>query len=169
MDKYDEAIDYLNHHPEEMVEAYRFPGDHVAGCLFVNASRELYLFRTIKPGKWLRDPISIKGSERYVAQDDHVTDAIRRDPELPSSIGDCGLQHLPHLAEWQRELDRIYNRRHITRTEEDEYERPQEDETEEDSAEDEEDPDTVDPDVGGGGIQDDHGDETESGESTQSE
>ena len=113
MDRYDEAIAYLNKHPEELEFAGNYPGDSpVAGCLFVNASPTLYLYQKKPNGKWLGDPVSIHGNPgHYTAEDDVVTRMIVTDVRLPNSIKECGLEHLPVLAEYQRKFDKWWNRR----------------------------------------------------------
>lgn len=114
MDRYDEAIAHFCKYPEEIEFAYQFPGDHPHGCLFLNAAKEPYLYRKVDnedSGHWLRDPISIRGSKKYVAGEEWVTEAIREDAQLPSSIQECGLQHLPRLAYWQRAIDQMFDRK----------------------------------------------------------
>jgi hypothetical protein len=119
-DKYDEAIAYLCQHPEEMEFAHQFPGDSpIAGCLFMNAGHHPYLYIKLdglgtRGGRWLSDPIGIREHpDRCRAETEEVTQMILDDDQLPSSFDECGLQHLPRLAYWQRRFDDWFKRRGI--------------------------------------------------------
>lgn len=113
-DRYSTAIRHFNAYPEEIEEAWKYPGDHEHGCLFVNADKEPYLCKKVGD-HWIGDPISIRAKDRYVAELAWMTKEIKGDQQLPDSIQDCHLQHLPRLAYWQRRIDHAFGSRFYVR------------------------------------------------------
>lgn len=104
-DKYDAAIAYLQEHPEELLRAWCSPREHVAGCLFQ--------FATPTGNRTKKDTGCLtmikNNSAVWHAHTSEITAAIVADPRVPNKPT---MQSLPVLAEWQRFLDVVWERRH---------------------------------------------------------
>lgn len=110
-DKYDEAIEYLTKHPEEIVlawyERHTSEKQHPAHCLFAMAS---------KTGLSDSGPptcgclTQIRGDGRHIAETEFLTAEIKADLSIPSSIDDVTVHHLPIFARWQRRIDQELGR-----------------------------------------------------------
>lgn len=100
-DKYDEAIEYLNEHPDEIKFAWDLEWNgkiHPAACLFMYAG----------PDCSCGCLTQIRGSTcGYRAVTPELTNRIRNDERLPDKLSLVTLEHLPLFAEYQREVDKI--------------------------------------------------------------
>lgn len=106
-DKYDNAVEYLTKNPSEIERAWYDPFSHVSsGCLFkfVTPNGCCY-FNRIAHGclTSVRD-----GSIAYTPE---LTEAIRADERIPMRGDNIEVKHLPVFAEWQRRLDKEFNRK----------------------------------------------------------
>jgi hypothetical protein len=98
MDKYDKAIAYLSDHPDEIMEAWKRPHKHVAGCLFQKATKTGWSCVSGCLTELRRWP-------QLNAATDALTDAIRADRRIPMDPYDITVERLGVFAEWQRRLD----------------------------------------------------------------
>lgn len=115
LDVYDEAIEYLRKHPEQISQAWGHASDHQAGVLFAFVSESRY-------GQWFGDLdcgcLTMVAGQRgdYHAfgadgrPDGALTDRIRNDVRIPTCASEITVESLPVFAEWQRELDSYYGR-----------------------------------------------------------
>lgn len=103
-DKYDEAIEYLTAHPDEILLAWSDrPGDqHPHHCLFIyaNASGEF------SSRGFLGCLTQIRSGGPWRAETSELTAAIAADDRLPDHWDGITPNDLPVFAEWQRRLDR---------------------------------------------------------------
>lgn len=103
-DKYDDAIEYLRAHPDEIRRAwfggYHDVPIHPGACLFAAAGsyRSGCSCLTI-----IRDELSIDGGARAATPE--LTEAIRADERIPKNPSHICVEHLPVFAEWQRKID----------------------------------------------------------------
>ncbi len=96
-DRYDDAIDYLTEHPDEIVDAWgdgrTFPDPRPGPqCLFNYVAEGCGCLTQI------RDMCANAPTES-------LTEAIRSDNRIPSDEFDITVDELPVFAEWQRTLD----------------------------------------------------------------
>lgn len=115
-DKYDEAIEYLNKHPEEIEHAWMECGwkgeplrDHPAHCLFAVANKTGKL-PNFQGNGTCGCLTQIRFSKGHVAETKSLTAAIKADLSIPEVIKDVTIHHLPIFAKWQRRLDRELGR-----------------------------------------------------------
>lgn len=92
-DMYDEAIDYLTQHPEQIGLAWSSPSKHVAGCLFKFVSDEsnggcLTMIHSA--------PSEFTGGKWHCE--------IVADDRIPDSSYDIRVKDLLVFAEWQRKI-----------------------------------------------------------------
>lgn len=114
-DKYDEAIEYLATHPNEIYETWNWPPAKKAGCLFLpvapDSGEQLFPNR---PGASSHDApcgcLTMVHNGRYVAWTDDLTEQIRKDNRIPDDAGDITVKDLEVFAEWQRKIDKELNR-----------------------------------------------------------
>lgn len=104
MDKYDEAIQYLKNHPEEVSTAWGDPTDHPAGCLFNYAGPEYSLVGCLTQVK----------NGYLQASTPSLTKRIRADKRIPRNSLDITIDILPVFAEWQRKLDKYKFRKEVS-------------------------------------------------------
>lgn len=107
-DKYDEAIEYLTRHPEEIVHAWGM-FSHPAHCLFqmVDPAPTTSIRRI--DGVACGCLTMIRRGP-FQAWTDALTIEIRADLSIPSEVYDVTIHHLPIFAKWQRRLDRELGR-----------------------------------------------------------
>ena len=100
MDKYDEAIQYLTKHSNEIYDIWADPQDHSAGCLF----------QFVADGGCLTQ---IRKNFNMMKSDDYpdISKQISLDESIPCHPQDIKVQSLPHFARWQRILDVELNRK----------------------------------------------------------
>jgi hypothetical protein len=111
MDAYDEAVDYFTTHPDKIPEAWKSPRRHPGGFLFSYCHRSRY-------GWWADEdcptnvgcPVMIRGDLHHKAETPEITDRIRTDCLIPSSLPSLRPKHLPYLANVQRRLDKELGR-----------------------------------------------------------
>src|SRR4051812_31228143 len=102
--KYQPAIDFLNQHPSQIIEAWNDPLYHEAGSLFGYACKN-------------NSPLSNCGcltfikEGNYDAETPELTAAIRADSRIPSESYDITINHLPIFAEWQTRIDKELGRK----------------------------------------------------------
>jgi hypothetical protein len=110
-DKYDDAVERLTEHPEEILEVWSDPHLFPDGCLFqfVNPS-----------GK--RDPWGGVGQEcgcltlirqspeKWKACTPELTARVLGDKRIPKNPQNIKPHHLPVFARWQRRLDKELKR-----------------------------------------------------------
>ena len=89
-DKYDEAIDYLTEHPEQIHRAWTSPKTHTAGCLFAFVS-------DTPNGGCLT---MVHSAPHFAGGEWH--DEIVADDRIPN--GHIQVEDLPVFAEWQRKI-----------------------------------------------------------------
>lgn len=111
MDKYDIAIEELKKNPAEIVNAWDFPKTHPAGCLFKKIGEGWDMELRARCGCLTQ----IKANIDYYAinhdkVDEEITKQIMADERIPASVSDITIDHLPVFAEWQRKIDKLYNR-----------------------------------------------------------
>lgn len=102
-DKYDEAIEYLTEHPEEIYETWNsaISNSELPGaCLFRACSND--------SKKCYGCLIQVRYRE-YPAQTPELTAAILADKRIPPA-NEITVEDLPVFAEWQRRLDKELNR-----------------------------------------------------------
>ena len=127
-DRYDEAIEYLTDNPEQIMDCW----DRAW------LSEHGDLFKYVSPGgRWecrinerldspscgcltqIRDSflnhrkgalLKIASDKSGMAIDEELTKEIQLDQRIPSNPEDITVESLPVFAEWQRKLDKIYNR-----------------------------------------------------------
>lgn len=107
MDKYDQAIEYLNEHPNEIIEAWGDVFKHRAGCLFNFVSTKEDFISKVDIGcltQIRKDPT------RFKALTQELTAQISEDERIPKSPVDIQLTDLPVFVEWQRRLDKELGR-----------------------------------------------------------
>ena len=102
MDKYDEAVEYLKDHPDNIREAWINPAGEMGGCLFgfVSGSRRTGRVDGQSVGCLTTIVLGID-----VAETEGLTVAIRADDRLPDSDLGITVELLPVFAEWQRRID----------------------------------------------------------------
>jgi len=112
MDKYDEAIEWLVEHPDELWPMWSGPSGGDAGCLFEFCSAEPDM-SVVPNGEMCGCLVMIRESDTYSAWTPELTDEIRADDRLPRSFtdlkglrGDALRAALQPFAEWQRRLDK---------------------------------------------------------------
>ena len=107
-DRYDDDVDFLTAHPEEIPSAWGDPNIHSHGSLFcfVTPDRRSHgncgCLTSVKYGTW-------------PACNDLLTEAIRSDPALPNSHLDITVADLPRFAEWNRTIDLELGRKPLPR------------------------------------------------------
>lgn len=99
MDKYDDAIAYFAEHPNEILDAWKSPYKHAAGCLFQKATKNGL-------GHGYGCLTEVRRWPQMPAQTCALTQAIRADRRIPMDPNDITLDHLKIFAEWQRRIDR---------------------------------------------------------------
>lgn len=100
MDKYDKAVQYLTEHPGEIEEAWNYPEEHVAGCLFRYtgvSSEGTDCYGCLTQVK--------SGDLGWPAPTEALTQAIRNDPRIPTQVLSITVESLSVFAEWNRRLD----------------------------------------------------------------
>ena len=99
MDKYDQQIAELTENPEKILNHWMQPKGLFAyandGKGYVNNTGCLTMIRY---------------SSAYNAQTENLTNAIRNDIRIPKDQMQITVDHLPVFAEWQRLLDKEFNR-----------------------------------------------------------
>ncbi len=113
MDKYDEAVEYLTDHPDEIYDAWGCGAEDEDDQPYVHAQC-LFQFAT-RNGEWSVDygcltQIRVGFGEVEVEDNHQLTLEIRADERIPSHGLDIRVEHLPVFAEWQRRLDRELGR-----------------------------------------------------------
>lgn len=103
-DKYEDAIAYLTEHPNEIEDAWGNPSWHVAGCLFVQCG-------SFSAGGTRCGCLTQVRRGMYPAANTKLTNEIRADERIPLDGHEITVEHLPVFAEWQRRLDREFNRK----------------------------------------------------------
>ena len=93
MDKYSKAIEYLTQHPEQIIDAWRSPRTHDAGCLFdfVHLDACLSMMR-FSPHAYTDSPWHTE---------------IIADERIPSLAHEITVEDLPVFAEWQRKINEM--------------------------------------------------------------
>lgn len=109
-DKYDEAVEYLTEHPEEILQAWYLPSgapepDHIGHCLFgIVATHESI-------GSHCGCLTQIAACGHYPeAETPELTKAIRADMRIPKKGSLVTVEDLPVFAEWQRRIDKELGR-----------------------------------------------------------
>lgn len=97
-DKYDEAIEYLTAHPDEMPDAWGDTSEHKAGCLFAYLGD---LGDTV-----CGCPTMVKNGFRSTSVLE-LTTAVRADPRIPRRVDDITVESLPAFADIQRLADKL--------------------------------------------------------------
>jgi hypothetical protein len=95
-DKYSKAIEYLNRHPSQILEAWNCPRFHPAGCLFQ--------YTSLQNGAGCLTQIRAGNSRAHKHE---LTLEIRADERVPKDQEEITLNDLPVFAEWQRKIDKI--------------------------------------------------------------
>lgn len=107
MDKYDEAIAALRAAPDFRRAVYRAwldPSGTAAGCLFVAAAPD----PRMGLGYGCLSQVKHKFLPGFT---DELTAAIKADPRIPKLPADITPESLDVFAEWQRRLDKEFNRK----------------------------------------------------------
>ena len=102
-DVYDDEVERLTKHPKEIFKSWAEMGPLFG---FVSPSRQI----TTDSNGCGVGCLTMVHSGPEVAFDPSLTDEIRRDNRLPKSGGKTTPDHLPVLAEWNRRLDKHFNR-----------------------------------------------------------
>ena len=98
---YEDAVAYLTERPNEILDAWNWPADHVAGRLFAWT------------GMSGTDPTGVCGCLTQVrgglgrAANDDLTLAIYEDERIPEIEDDITVESLPVFREWQERLDEV--------------------------------------------------------------
>lgn len=109
-DKYDKAVAYLTAKPSEIYRAWGNPATHPHGCLFLYVTPNgLPEFNRNSHACGCLTMIRANLND-YDAWTPELTEAIRRDANLPCRGSDITPAHLPHFAKWQRRIDLLLNR-----------------------------------------------------------
>lgn len=107
-DAYDKAVAWLTERPGEIYGAWISPDTHPAGSLFRfctptggplsggNCGVNCGCLTTVRSGS--------------VAADSELTRQIRADSRIPCDVEDVIPKNLPVFAEWQRRMDKLWNR-----------------------------------------------------------
>ena len=112
-DIYDEAVDYLTEHPDEILECWNNPYRMRAGILFTHVSARASIdvefmrcgcLTQVAMERDLDDP-------SYRADTNALTDAIRADASIPKHPEDIQAADLTTFARWQRRIDKDLGRR----------------------------------------------------------
>ena len=109
---YEDAIEYLTAHPEEIHRAWAEPLNKRGGSLFGFTSKD----GTSQHGPLIGCLTAIRGksNDLYVSQcSPEITEAIRADSRIPSWCGDITVESLPVFAEWQERLDREFQDKEV--------------------------------------------------------
>ena len=123
MDRYDEAVEYLCAHPEQVNDAWMKTGTHQAGCLFQMCGFPRTIADMIA-GTWSTEegrPCGCLTMIRfqptaYCAQTAALTKRVLADERIPLHynqipLDPTGLREcLEVFAGWQREIDRVLGR-----------------------------------------------------------
>ena len=105
-DAYDKAVAWLTENPLEIEDAWCIGNEHPAWILFGYCTPSRYS-ETHSCGCLTM----VRGvSWRLAFEDDELTEAIKADERLPRSPGNITPEHLPVFAEWQRRMDKLWNR-----------------------------------------------------------
>jgi hypothetical protein len=101
-DKYDRAIAYLKDKPHEIHLAWDTYRVHPAGCLFQKADFDPRTFRC--------GCLTQVAAGTHCAGSEEITQLIRADECIPSSPYFITPDSLDVFAEWQRKLDKYFDR-----------------------------------------------------------
>jgi hypothetical protein len=107
VDKYDEAIEYLTKHPNDIYASWGSVDVERGGVLFMFAARDS------ENGLDNDTPCGCLTQIRagYLdAETSELTERIRADERIPKEAEEIKVEHLPVFAEWQRTLDKELNR-----------------------------------------------------------
>jgi hypothetical protein len=112
-DKYDEAIEYLRAHPDEICEAWGDPDTHPGGRLFDWCGESDFKGGQIGwcgcltqiRASTVADPGSFNA--QCIAPTPSLTADIRGDTRIPTDPQDITVEHLQVFADWQRKLDAL--------------------------------------------------------------
>jgi hypothetical protein len=107
-DKYDEAIEYLQLMPKEMIYAWNGPRGHSAGILFSFCSSDRR--SKYKNANVIGCLTLIRQKDYYIAETPALTAAIQADERMPDHEDKITIDSLPVFAEWQRRIDKELNR-----------------------------------------------------------
>ena len=124
-DKYDDAMEYLIEHPEDIYEAWSTPGDMEGrgGELFGfvapqwdDASSSVYNTDGVYAGtcgclqQIRKEKVqggTGKSGTMCMSHWPRLWENIARDVRIPSEADEIGVEDLPVFAEWQREIDAL--------------------------------------------------------------
>ena len=95
-DAYDEAIEYLTAHPNEILDAWDYPARKPGGVLFSIVSKNNAMCCGCL--------VQIAGCA-FKAQTPELTAAILADKRIPTNRESIRVEDLPVFAEWQRRID----------------------------------------------------------------
>ena len=108
-DGYDDAVEYLTAHPEEIHIAWAAHSNYPAGALFRFASRSGGGER-VERGVCGCLTMIRGGGGRWIAATPELDLAIRQDERIPMDGAEITPDHLPIFAGWQRRIDRELGR-----------------------------------------------------------
>jgi len=109
---YDDAVEYLTAHPEEISSAWKNPLNRRGGSLFAFASKNGMSQSNQKVG--CLTAIRTPDSSFFVSEcSSEITEAIRADSRIPLWCDDTIVDSLPVFAEWQERLDREFQDKEV--------------------------------------------------------
>lgn len=100
MDKYDKAVQKLTENPDLIEYAWLSPFGYEEGCLFLCASK------SGDPTRGYGCLTMIRRKTDAMAETDSLTERIRADERIPTSLKEITAENLPVFAEWQRIIDK---------------------------------------------------------------
>jgi hypothetical protein len=98
--KYDKAIKYLTENPDQITNAWGWPRQHVAGCLFA-------FLGPAGTNMEAACPTMIKGGDNSFQ---NKLDKFVRAMNIPNNCFGIKVEHLPVFKTIQEEADRVYGR-----------------------------------------------------------
>lgn len=101
-DAYDEAVEFLIENDQLIYNSWNHPYSTLGGILFIYAAPKKNIIACgcltqIKKG-------------HMGCSDNEITKQIQADNRLPDNVTAIKREHLPVFAEWQRRLDKHWNR-----------------------------------------------------------